>query len=170
MLRKLCLLFGLALLVSISAHAQDSDKIELFGGYSYQRVDNSPSFNQNGWEASAQYKFTDMVGFVADFDGHYGQVDGVNSTLYTYMFGPQITLPAGRFSPFAQILAGAGHVHFTGGSDNTDNRFAWTVGVGVDYKIIPGVYWRIQAGYQPTYFFRETQNNARISTGLVVHF
>jgi len=40
MVRKLSLLVGLVLLASLTAHAQDaSDKVELFGGYSYMRTD-----------------------------------------------------------------------------------------------------------------------------------
>ena len=169
MLRKLCLLFGLVLVVSLSARAQDSDKIQLFGGYSFQHVDSSggPSFNQNGWEASAGYKFSHLIGLVADFDGHYGTTGGLNSSVYTYMFGPQVSIP-GRLSPFAQVLVGGGHAHFTG--NFTDNSVAWTLGGGVDYRIIPGIYFRAQVGWEPTYFFNQTQNNVRVSTGLVVHF
>jgi hypothetical protein len=88
MLRKLSLLFGLVLLVSLTAHAQsDADRFELFGGYSYQRVVDSPSWNQNGWEGSAEVKISNMVGLVADFDGHYGNVEGVNSSTYTSFSG-----------------------------------------------------------------------------------
>ena len=73
MVRKVYLLLGLALLISVSARAQD--KVEVFGGYSYQRVDSSPSFNQNGWEIAGQYKLADFLGVVGDFDGHYGSVE-----------------------------------------------------------------------------------------------
>src|SRR5271170_4063303 len=92
MLRKAAFLSCLVLLFSVSARAQ-TDKFELFGGYSYQWVTqhNGPSFGQNGWEGSLQYKLSDLVGLVADFDGHYGQVQGVNSTVYSYLFGPQIS-------------------------------------------------------------------------------
>jgi Outer membrane protein beta-barrel domain len=167
MLRKAAFLLCLLLMVSVSARAQ-SDKIQLFGGYSYQHVGSTPSFDQNGWEGALQYKFSSFLGVVADFDGHYGQVGGLNSTVYTYLFGPQISFGS-RLSPFAQFLVGGGHAHFTG--NTTDDAFAWTLGGGADYRILPGIYWRvIQVGYQPTYFFGHTQNNVRISTGLVAHF
>ena len=69
MLRKLSLLVGLASLTSLAAHAQGlGDKVELFGGYSYMRTA-SPSFNLNGWELAGQYKVTDWLGGVGDFDG-----------------------------------------------------------------------------------------------------
>jgi len=177
MLRRAAFLSCLVLLFSVSARAQsDNGKFELFGGYSYQwaNPNNGPSFGQSGWEGSLQYKFSSLLGVVADADGHYGQTLGVNSTVYTYMFGPQISFgPAlgfpSRFEPFAQVLVGAGHIHFSGAA--TDDAVAWTFGVGVDYKVMPWLYWRvIQANYQPTYFFGHTQNNARLSTGLVIHF
>jgi len=58
MVRRLSLLAGVVLLVSLSAQAQGlDDKFEVFGGYSYLRVNNSPSANLNGWELSGNYKF-----------------------------------------------------------------------------------------------------------------
>ena len=105
MLRKIALLCGLIFVFSLAAHAQDSDKVEVFGGYSYLRFDNSPSFNQNGWEVSGQYKFQPWLGAVADFSGDYG-----NATHTTYfLFGPQVSWPA-RVSPFGHVLIGGAHV------------------------------------------------------------
>jgi len=37
MVRKALLVFGLCALSSLTAQAQDEDKVELFGGYSYMR-------------------------------------------------------------------------------------------------------------------------------------
>ncbi len=75
MVRKLSLLLGLLFFVSFAAHAQGilSDKVEVFGGYSFMHNDNRPDSNLNGWEFSGQYKFTDWLGGVGDFDGHYGR-------------------------------------------------------------------------------------------------
>ena len=60
MLRIISLVFGLCILASLSAQAQD--KVEVFGGYSYLHFHASPSTNLNGWEVSGQYKFTDWLG------------------------------------------------------------------------------------------------------------
>jgi hypothetical protein len=87
MLHKILLVIGLCIFASLPARAQDN-KVELFGGYSYLRFRNSSGVNLNGWEASAQYKFADWVGGVADFDGHYGSPSGVSTSTYTYLFGP----------------------------------------------------------------------------------
>ena len=58
MVRKALLVFGLCALSSFPAQAQDEDKVELFGGYSYMRF---RSTNLNGWEAAGQYRFLDWL-------------------------------------------------------------------------------------------------------------
>jgi hypothetical protein len=165
MLRRLSLLAGLLLLVSLSARAQD--KVEFFGGYSYLRVNDSPSANFNGWELAGQYKFADWLGGVVDFDGHYGSPDGVSTSVHRFLFGPQVSWPA-RVSPFAHVLIGGAHVS---GSGFSDSSFSTAVGGGIDTRLLPGIYWRvIQGDYLSTRFFGHTQNNARLSTGIVFRF
>jgi hypothetical protein len=167
MLRKLSLLVGLASLTSLAAHAQGlGDKVELFGGYSYMRTA-SPSFNLNGWELAGQYKVTDWLGGVGDFDGHYGSPNGFSTSLHTFLFGPEVSWPA-RVSPFAHVLFGGAHV--SSGSFS-DTSFAMAVGGGIDTRLIHGIYWRIfQGDYLPTFFGNSRENNARLSTGIVVRF
>ena len=161
MLRKLLLMLGLCCTFAFSAHAQD--KAELFGGYSYLHVTNSPSFSQNGWEISGQYKFADWIGAVADFDQHYGS--GVTTT--TYLFGPQVSWPA-RVSPFGHLELGGAHA--SSGPFHTSS-FSLALGGGIDTKLIPYLSWRIfQADYLMTQFGGGTQNNFRFSTGVVIHF
>jgi hypothetical protein len=168
MLRKLSLLLGLFFLISLSAHAQGiSDKVELFGGYSYLRFDSSPQVNLNGWELSGQYKFASWLGGVADFSGHYGSPFGISSSVHTFMFGPQISWPA-RVSPFAHVLIGGAHFSAGGGSDTA---FASAIGGGIDARIAHGLSWRlIQGDYLITRFGSTTQNNVRVSTGIVFRF
>jgi hypothetical protein len=167
MLRSLSFSFALFLLISLSAQAQGlGDKVELFGGYSYMRTD-SPSFNLSGWELAGQYKVTDWLGGVADFDGHYGSPNGFSTSLHTFLFGPEVSWPA-RVSPFAHVLFGGAHVSSGGFSDTS---FAMAVGGGIDTKLIHGIYWRIiQGDYLPTFFGNSRENNARLSTGIVVRF
>jgi hypothetical protein len=52
----------------------------------------------------------------------------------------------------------------------TDTSFATAVGGGIDYKIIKPIAWRVQGDYVQTRFFDTTQNNVRISTGIVLRF
>jgi hypothetical protein len=82
------LVFGLSALASPSAHAQD--KAELFGGFSYMRFHCS---NLNGWEISGQYKVTDWLGGVADFDGHYGSINGNLDTSFCWVPQHLLTVP-----------------------------------------------------------------------------
>jgi len=165
MVRKLGLLIGVFLIVSIPAPAQD--KVEIFGGYSYMRFNSSPGANLNGWEISGQYKFTDWLGGVADLDGHYGSPGGVSSSVYTYLFGPQVSLQS-RVSPFAHLLLGGAHF---GAAGFGRSSFSMAIGGGIDTELTQGVHWRIvQGDYLLTAFGSRAQNNARFSTGIVFRF
>jgi len=165
MLRRFSFLLGLILMASIPAKAQLNlgDRVQVFGGFSYMRVDNSPSFNSAGWEFSGEYKPASWIGGVADFSGDYGS----NTSIHTFLFGPQVSWPA-RVSPFAHILIGGAHASSFGvGSTG----FAVAIGGGIDTEIAPSISWRIiQGDYLPAHFFGATRNNARISTGIVIHF
>jgi len=166
MVRTIGLLLGILFLATLPAAAQD-DKVEVFGGYTYMRFRPGTDLNLNGWEASAQYKFRDWIGGVADFDGHYGSPSGVGTSVYTYMFGPQVSLPR-RVSPFAHVLLGGAHLSAAGVGFSA---FSMAIGVGIDAEIKQGISWRIiQGDYLMTRFASETQNNGRISTGVVFRF
>jgi hypothetical protein len=175
MVRKLGLLLGLIFAVSFAAHAQAiTDKVELYGGYSYLHFDDHGTFNQNGWELAGQYKFLPFLGAVADVSGDYG--NGVNT--HYFLFGPQISFPA-RVSPFAHVLVGAVSIGstFDIGTvppvtvSTSDTAFATAIGGGVDARLTHGVYWRIvQADYIHSSAFNSGQDNVRVSTGLVIHF
>ncbi len=166
MFQRLLPLLGLLLLASLSAQAQD--KVELFGGYSYMRLQNSPSANLNGWEIAGQYKFTDWLGGVADFDGHYGSPNGIGTSTYTYLFGPQISLPS-RVSPFARLLLGGAHISEAGFGRSS---FSMALGGGIDIGLFhEQFYWRVmQTDYLMTQFRDRAQNNFRVSTGIVIRF
>jgi hypothetical protein len=162
MVRKVSLLVGLLFLFSLAAgtRASAQDKVELYGGYSFFHLENSPGANNlNGFIFSGEYKFAPWVGAVADYGG--------GSSLITYLVGPQVSFPA-RVSPFAHILIGGAHYGQTG---FTDNSFATSLGFGIDAKIASAFKWRIIEGdYVTTHFGGVVQNNARISTGIVFRF
>ena len=165
MFRRMLLVFGLSAVASISAHAQD--KVEVFGGYSYLRMNNSPSANLNGWEISGQYKFTDWLGGVADVDGHYGSLGGFNTSTYTYLFGPQVSWPA-RISPFGHLLLGGAHNSTAGFGTSS---FSLALGGGIDAELTDRIHWRlVQADYLLTQFGGGSQNNFRFSTGVLLRF
>ncbi len=163
--RKLLFLLGMIFLMSLTARAQD--KVELFGGYSFERYNSPPSVNLNGWEVSGQYKFVNFLGVVGDLDAHYGSPSQVDFRAVSFMAGPQVSFPA-RISPFVHVLVGVGHIRIAG---VTDNAFSTAIGGGIDARIAPRFSWRIfQADDVVTRFFGGTQHNARISTGIVFRF
>ncbi len=165
MVRTIGLLLGVLFLASLPAAAQD--KVEVFGGYSYMRLRGGADLNLNGWEASAQYKFRDWIGGVADFDGHYGSPSGIGTSVHSFLFGPQVSLPS-RVSPFAHVLLGGAHFSAAGFGDTA---FAMAIGGGMDAEIKQGISWRIiQGDYLLTRFGSQTQNNGRISTGVIFRF
>jgi hypothetical protein len=168
MLLKFCWLALAVLSVSLSSHAQGiTDKIEVFGGYSFEHYASSPSFNTNGWELSGQYKIMSWLGGIADIDGHYGNFEGISSDVHNYLLGPQVSFPA-RLSPFAHALIGVGH--FSGGGA-TSSSVADGFGFGIDTSVAPAISWRIvQIDFIHTHLFNEAETDSRISTGIVIHF
>jgi hypothetical protein len=158
----------------------------VFFGYSYYNTDLSSigRGNSNGWEASFEGKVFPFIGIVADFSDHYGSEDftficpvliigGCTSTSLHFnerniLFGPRVSVGVGKFRPFAEALFGAGHVNVDGGG--TDTSFATALGGGLDVKLLRPIAWRFQGDYVQTRFFNSTQNNVRLSTGIVLRF
>jgi len=75
-----------------------------------------------------------------------------------------------RFRPFAEFLAGVGHVSRSNGISDSDTSFADGVGGGLDYKVFGPVNVRAQLDWINTRFYGQGQNGVRVSTGVAVHF
>ena len=174
------------LLFGSVAYAQDTPKFDVFAGYSYVRENPSTSgvdgFNLHGGSASIAYNANHWLSGVADFGGYHSNNilgTGVDGTLSTYLFGPRISYHRdSRITPFGQVLFGVAHI---GGSNGlafstSNNSFAMAVGGGVDVKISHRFSIRpAQVDYLLTRFNEfgtggQTQNNLRVSTGVVFHF
>ena len=163
--------------------------VNAFVGYSYMSADLAPTrTNLNGWNGSVEGKVLPFIGLVADLSGYYGSPTfpavvcptgllltcsplTANVREYNFLFGPRFSFSIRKFRPFAHGLLGAGHISesFVGFSPS-DTKFAYAVGGGIDYHLIPRISWRVQADDLRTRFFGNTQNNFRLSTGIVVHF
>jgi opacity protein-like surface antigen len=164
-MKRILIVTALLLFFALQGYAQDS-KVDIFAGYSYVRSDPGsglPGANSSGWEASLAYNWNKWLGLKADLDGHYccgGQ------HLHDFLFGPQINLGGhGKVTPYFEGLVGFGHGTDAGFSENA---FAFALGGGVDWNIGKRVGWRVvQADYLGTRFAGYTQNNFRLSTGLV---
>lgn len=183
MRRTLILIFLAALAVSPVAQAQVSSG-NIFFGYSYGHLNlnHGSSINTNGFEGSLEGKIAPFFGIVADISGHYGdQGDfptsassvSVAASEYNFLFGPRFSFSVSRFRPFAHALIGAAHESVSGRNVHysaSDTSFAYALGGGLDYRLWHIVGWRFQGDFLQTRFFGNTQNDARFSTGLVLHF
>jgi opacity protein-like surface antigen len=184
-MRKIGWIAFVLLLFAGLANAQVPTSGNVFFGYSYYNTDLSSidRANTNGFEASFEGKALPFLGFVADFDSHYGSQnfsfvcpavgcpETVNATLteHNFLFGPRVSVSVGKFRPFAEALFGGAHVNVNSGI-GSDTSFATALGGGLDYKIIRPIAWRFQGDYVQTRFFGATQNNVRLSTGIVLRF
>jgi hypothetical protein len=113
--------------VVISAAAQDTQRVEVFGGYSLlhdnQLVPDAANFS--GWDAATTIFLNRWFGVTSDFSGHYGSetlivppppVPGAtggkirySASPYSFLFGPHFTYHRSRYAPFAQALFGPTH-------------------------------------------------------------
>jgi hypothetical protein len=171
--RKLVVGFIVCLL-TLTAHAQVPTSGNVFFGYSYMHANNfvpGNNTNLNGWNASLEGKVFPFIGIVADFSGHYGSQSGLSLAEHNFLFGPRVSFSVGKFRPFVHALFGASHISESAtGISNSNTSFGDALGGGIDYRLWHIVAWRIQADALQTRFPGGTQNNFRLSTGLVVHF
>ena len=184
MLRKIALLLSLSLLLGFSASAQDS-KADVYVGYQYTRQMYTPgtTFNMNGGVGQIAFYPTSWFGIVGEISGSaVGSIHGFTGsggTLYSYMGGPRLAFRHGPFQPYVQGLFGLGQLDTTlqarlGSASST--AFATAIGGGLDVKL--GRHFAVRA-IQGDYFLtrftnplnaRFSQNNFRLSTGLVLRF
>ncbi len=120
-----CLLL-LTLSFKIKSPAQDTQRLEAFGGYSFS-YNSFPLYtktNFNGWNTSSTVFVNRWLGLTADFSGAYGSQNvpifctpngcyyakGSLSS-YTYLFGPHFVYRHSRYAPFAETLFGIHNPH-----------------------------------------------------------
>jgi hypothetical protein len=195
MMHRIILVSAAMLLIPLAASAQ-TPVVQLYGGYAYTHADSGGlsgvfrgrSRDWNGWETSFSANFTRFVGVTFDFSGDYGpdfrasfssfspRLEDHTPYFYAYMAGPQFLLPLGRVLVFAHALAGATQTKrgFTTAAlpvARTDFGFGSAVGAGIDVSLTRYVALRIaQADYLISKNFGGTQNNLRVSGGLVFEF
>jgi len=172
-----------ALAFATLASAQAPTSGNVFFGYSYYNADLSSlgRSNLNGWTGSLEGKVLPWVGMVADFSETYGSEsitivcpaplcpnESINAHEYNMLFGPRLSVSVGKVRPFAEALFGVGHVGTNG--FGSDTSFATGIGGGIDYRIFRPIALRFEGDYLQTRFFGTTQNNVRLSTGIVFRF
>jgi opacity protein-like surface antigen len=183
--KVLASLLAVASLFGATARAQDTPKVDIFAGYSYVRENpgtaGAKSFNLNGGSASVAYNANHWLSAVADFGAyHNGNIlgTGTSGTLSTYLFGPRVSYRHfGRITPFGEALFGVAHAGSSiAGAGGSDNAFAMSLGGGVDYKLTDHFAIRpikvdyLMSRFSETTAGTNTQNNLRVSTGIVFRF
>jgi outer membrane protein OmpA-like peptidoglycan-associated protein len=189
-MKNIFFVLSAVLVLALSTFAQEVPQVEVFGGYSYLRVNppgDDDGYNFNGWNGSIAVNANRWFGMVGDFSGHYKTIKdsgfNLDTKLHSFMFGPQFSLRKhDKLTPFAHALFGFSHVDQnispvpTGARAASDwNDFAMALGGGLDFKVHPKVAVRL---FQADYFMLRDKggnpnnsadilNNFRLSTGIV---
>ena len=194
-MRKTFLLLA-TLLIALPqpSSAQQFQGIEIFGGYSYMRTDlSSPfffataptpaasngNFTMNGWQASITEKATDWLGLTQEFGGNYGNKNffGFDNHFSSFFIlsGPRFYYPGLKgVTPFVHALFGYEQTEATVKGTTakaTSSSYAMAFGGGLDVKVTRGLAIRLfQVDYYRPQAFGSSQNDLRISTGIVFRF
>jgi hypothetical protein len=172
-------------------------------------VNFTPRMSLYGLNGSVTADLTPWFGFTTDVSGNYGNgSDSITATLtttntpctsgctttetiqdtvsdprvYTFLFGPQFTFPAGKTKVYGRFLAGGMNKKITlneavtldgtpalvsplASTANSANYFAMAIGGGVDYPIRKKMSWRVGADYLTS--TGTAQNHVRVLTGVV---
>jgi hypothetical protein len=168
----------LPLALGSTARAQDTPRVQVFGGYSYTHFD-SKSF---GYSSSAGLNGgTIMVaGNVFHEFGGLAQVSvsgGSGITVRDMLFGPQFLYPRGNFLFFAHGLFGRSRASvrvaneaFGSQTEPLDTQNEMAFGGGVDMNFRHHLSIRVvEVDYVRTQLFQHDQSNLRFSTGIVYH-
>lgn len=161
--------------VPFAAAQDDTYKAELYGGYMYKRITETPVSNRDvsvsGFNASYTGVLNKNIG--GKFDFAISKKNGVYNTTYNGGVEFKNYSTDVKVSPFVHILAGFARET---GNGMTANGVNMVVGGGLDIKATERVSFRIiQADYNPFWWSREETlkskrtNAFRLGMGFVFH-
>ncbi len=162
----------LFLLGSQFSAAQQVSRYDVFGGYSYLRLDSKSygfanSTNMNGGEIQGAYNLTRNFAAIADIGADFAQ----NQHFYSFMAGGQASLHRYHGTLFAHVLGGKARNadEIPNVASNVGRSIA--AGGGYDLPFRQRYSIRVfQVDWVNTHTYGVTQNNIRASVGLVFHF
>lgn len=199
-MRKFLVLLGAVLCFSITAAAQDSTASIDTGSSASEAAAPTPFHpsNRELWQYSLGYQYqhfnllgqkfstngfnTGVTRYVNDWFGVEGAAvmgfgnTGAPRNLVAKSFfigaGPHAALQnKSRFEPWVHVLVGWEHFRFTQTTTiGSNSSLGFTAGGGVDYKLGPRAFWRVEGDYIGTHFSSALQNNYSFGTGLVFNF
>lgn len=173
-IRNLLLVVTLAALCSMSVAAQEPERAQLFGGYSYHRLapNSGGGVNLNGWFVGGDVTVAGPFAIASEVTGNYGNEAGADLNMYTVSAGPRLIYRAEKARLFGHVLLGSASLGAS--ADGISDRrwsFATTFGGGVDLNVSRLLAVRVfQADYLLTHFRGNPQHNFRASAGLVLRF
>ena len=123
-------------------------------------VDSSVTYFTNEWFG---VEGNVVTGFAPEI------LDRAHVKLLIYGAGPKIAIRQKKWEPWAHAIVGGAHEQpQTAG--NSRNSFAVELGGGADYRINPRFSGRLEADLVHTHFFSQSQNNFKLTAGVVFHF
>jgi hypothetical protein len=150
------------------AQAQILPRGNVFLGASYEDArDITTRYPFKGFDASLEdlpFVRYPNLGIVLDGSGYFRS--GIIE--YNLFLGPRLSKTYGKWRPFVQAMGGA---HRQPVNSIYHNPIAYDIGGGVDYKIFfKNFSWRAQGDYVHSRLLSATQNDVRLSTGIVWRF
>jgi hypothetical protein len=157
-------------------HAQEVPRFDVFGGFSYLRFDATTIgyadyTNLYGWNGGATGYIKPSFGVAIDLSGHYGS----QMSAYHFMIGPQYTLRRDKSKVYVHALIGKAQNRVNivqptrNGFESVGRSFG--AGGGFDYDWSSRISIRVfQADFFHSNTFGTSQNDVRVSTGVVYHF
>ena len=157
-MKRLFSVFALLFALPFLAKAQEAPRIEVFGGYSYLRLDQdvtaitSGDQDLNGFSAQFTYNLNALMGITADISGNFSSnrsaatnAAGSNNSqdTYLFLFGPKFAFRGNeRVTPYGHVLLGfvrqdqtaAAQAAITSNS-TTQKQFAVAFGGGIDVNL-----------------------------------
>jgi opacity protein-like surface antigen len=180
----------MAVFFAPSAHGQiyqpDRGPFQLGIGYQYQHYNVlGQKFHNNGYNVDASLHVFDWItgaslrvavaaeGTMAfGLGGHTGGSPNLEAKSLFIGGGPHVSIESSsRIEPWVHVLPGWQHFRFTQTSTlGSNNAFGFMAGAGLDFKLNPRVYWRVQGDYIGTHIQSSLQNNYSIGSGVVFYF
>ena len=213
---RTALIFAVDVMFGLSAWSQEHPKWEIPLDYSYvhyQAIDFESRngayeygqwFSLEGGGGGVVYNFSHKLGVKAEFQGYTsntkvvivppgnpflpaGGSASVSGNLFTYMFGPQITLSKGKLRPFAEGLVGGAHTDVYKNAINnltltgvsgapSNNTFAAAAGLGLDIAVSRRLSLRpfevdyLYTDFNDNFGLTKNQNSWRYLGGVVLTF
>ena len=153
----------------VSFHVQDRTPWQLGVGYQYQHFKPvGQTIHTNGYHVDITRFFNNWIGVEGTAIMGFGSSSTNVKTKSLFIGGgPHAAINEhGRFEPWVHGLIGLEHIRTALGTSG----LGFMGGGGVDFKIGPRLYWRVQGDFIGTRFKGFMQSGYAIGTGVVLNF